>query len=238
MSTHSTIDDIEYAIRSPHYDAFTEPAQSKLLLIRLRGGATGAIPNASAGRRRSMRLRAMVNRVNAVAEGFVNHYEPAPEEDVMRWKRGLGQLAVKHYIKGEMKKRGRQLQTHPDRSVLVDFPAGYTLYVHLKGPANDPRKDCYLLHSTIAHRFRSPAEFFLHLIWLMKGKPWGRDKCECKYCKPKRTQTEIGEQYDTGYVRKPRITPPTTRRGGSSAEEIVGGLEDEGALTCASTSST
>jgi hypothetical protein len=79
---------------------------------------------------------------------------------------------------------------------LIDFPKGYTLWVHLTGDRNDPanpRTDAYLYGSP--HKiFRSPMEFFEHAIWLMKGGSEAETPCQCKYCMPGQNQRAINRR--------------------------------------------
>jgi len=84
---------------------------------------------------------------------------------------------------------------------LIDFPAGYTLWVHLTGESRDPanpRTDAYLYGSP--HKiFRSPMEFVEHAIWLMKrGGSAGRLQCLCKYCTPGQSQRAINSRLNHG----------------------------------------
>ena len=47
------------------------------------------------------------------------------------------------------------------------------------------------------HVFRSPAEFRLHLKWILEGqpmKPTRKPNCRCCYCDPSRTQGEISKE--------------------------------------------
>lgn len=85
--------------------------------------------------------------------------------------------------------------------ILVDFPEGYRLYEHVKktekdgqtevktkthaGGGND-RQDAYLYgHPTGRRkRFRSPADFFPHLLWLTTDESGDSDNCGCKICSP------------------------------------------------------
>jgi hypothetical protein len=95
-----------------------------------------------------------------------------------------------------------QLTRHTDIGcILVTFPEGYRLYEHVKktekdgqtevktkthaGGGND-RQDAYLYgHPTGRRkRFRSPADFFPHLLWLCTDDSGDPDNCGCKICSP------------------------------------------------------
>lgn len=85
--------------------------------------------------------------------------------------------------------------------ILVNFPEGYRLYEHVKktekdgqtevktkthaGGGND-RQDAYLYgHPTGRRkRFRSPADYFPHLLWLCTDESGDPDNCSCKICSP------------------------------------------------------
>lgn len=75
------------------------------------------------------------------------------------------------------------------------------MFVHYKGPQDNPRTDKYLIGvspstmtfplnlttpsgagSTLVNRFRSVPEFVLHAVWLMMDANLQRSNCGCKYC--------------------------------------------------------
>lgn len=74
--------------------------------------------------------------------------------------------------------------------VLKDWPAGYHMFDHHKGPERAPRHDAYLIGSATVNRFRSINEFVPHAEWLCRDPTMDRSNCECKYC-TKRPQKEI-----------------------------------------------
>jgi len=85
---------------------------------------------------------------------------------------------------------GWDYQGDPAKCVLANFPEGYKLFVIKSGG----RLDHYLCGFT--KQFRSPQEFHLHLLWLMKGMPIKkRNHCGCCYCYPKRSQGDISEMF-------------------------------------------
>lgn len=97
--------------------------------------------------------------------------------------------------------------------VLKDWPTNYRMYIHKKGAAANPREDVYLFGmyslnipfseyakpfakqgSVHSPKYRSPAEFIPHAIWLSRNCSV---PCECKYCskKPQREITSnMGQQ--------------------------------------------
>jgi hypothetical protein len=99
-------------------------------------------------------------------------------------------------------RRAARLTLYTDNGcILVTFPEGYRLYEHVKktekdgqtevktkthaGGGND-RQDAYLYgHPTGRRkRFRSPADFFPHLLWLTMDESGDPDNCGCKICSP------------------------------------------------------
>ncbi|CAG8597333.1 7421_t:CDS:2, partial [Scutellospora calospora] len=69
-------------------------------------------------------------------------------------------------------------------ATLIDLPDGYALYERVKqypvddsGKAKPTRKDTYLFGN--GSKFRSPAEFEDHILWLASDKA---SSCKCRYC--------------------------------------------------------
>ncbi|CAG8803785.1 34197_t:CDS:2, partial [Racocetra persica] len=69
-------------------------------------------------------------------------------------------------------------------AILTDLPEGYALFEHIKqyppdesGKAKPIRKDTYLFGN--GSKYRSPAEFEEHLLWLASNKT---SSCRCRYC--------------------------------------------------------
>ncbi len=85
--------------------------------------------------------------------------------------------------------------------MLVSFPEHYRLYEHVKktvkdgkteikskthaGGGND-RQDAYLYGHPAGRkkRYRSPADFFPHLLWLCTDESGDPENCGCKICSP------------------------------------------------------
>jgi hypothetical protein len=90
----------------------------------------------------------------------------------------------------------------PVRSFLLqEFPAGFTLWEHIKktetadGTGKAPktkshaagghdRMDAYLYGHHGKKRFRSPGEFFPHLLWLLTDESKSYENCRCVCCCP------------------------------------------------------
>lgn len=85
--------------------------------------------------------------------------------------------------------------------MLITFPENYRLYEHVKKTEKDgktevrskthaaggnERQDAYLYGHPEGRRkrYRSPADFFPHLLWLSTDESGDHDNCGCKICSP------------------------------------------------------
>ena len=85
--------------------------------------------------------------------------------------------------------------------MLMTFPENYRLYEHVKKTEKDgklevknkthaaggnDRQDAYLYGHPMGRRkrFRSPGDFFPHLLWLCTDESGDPDNCTCKICSP------------------------------------------------------
>lgn len=85
--------------------------------------------------------------------------------------------------------------------MLIAFPENYRLYEHVKKTEKDgktevkakthaaggnERQDAYLYGHPEGRRkrYRSPADFFPHLLWLCTDESGDHDNCGCKICSP------------------------------------------------------
>ncbi|KAI0075301.1 hypothetical protein K474DRAFT_1664349 [Panus rudis PR-1116 ss-1] len=100
--------------------------------------------------------------------------------------------------------------------VLKDWPSGYAMFDHNKGPQANPRHDPYLYGTTNAPKFRSANEFVPHAIWLFTDPTMDRSNCECKYCakKPQKAiSATLGLSQKKGGSPSPSgVTRPTRLR--------------------------
>ncbi|TCD61957.1 hypothetical protein EIP91_007665 [Steccherinum ochraceum] len=161
----SQMQTVEIIIRTAYYEAYTESSQSKCLLVRV--FESDAVPGGRSSSNSEWRIRQTDE--DEAEDDFVDDFVEADEKALTRWKRKVGMLVVRDFVKPEVQRRGLKWRT--DMSMLVDFPAGYTLYMRRKGDKTTTRKDYYLRGSSHVRQFRSPDEFYLHLIWLMSGQP-------------------------------------------------------------------
>lgn len=125
-----------------------------------------------------------------------DYYEllPPGDEKAVQWKAELGEM-----LRQEM---NRMNGPEDVAWILADFPENYRLYRHgQKGKdrmsesmvSGDPKMkksskgDDYFLYGypfERKKRFKSPKEFFPHLLWLAEGKSDDHTDCECKHCCP------------------------------------------------------
>ncbi|EMD38934.1 hypothetical protein CERSUDRAFT_104223 [Gelatoporia subvermispora B] len=136
-------------------------------------------------------------------EGHVNYMQSTDlsEKVAVNWRNAVGAKVAS----------GMGLPDGP-AYVLKEWPAGYRMFVHYKGPQANPRTDVYLFGSQHIQRFRSINEFIPHAVWLCTDPTMNRANCECKYCS-KRTQRTVTE--DLGLAPKPssvRGSPTASRR--------------------------
>ncbi|KAI1503687.1 hypothetical protein F5X99DRAFT_87828 [Biscogniauxia marginata] len=106
------------------------------------------------------------------------HHERLPDQDPRcdPWKDKLGSML------------GRQLFPKDERIFYLEsLPSNY--HLRLKSNGKDGRQDLYLYgypgdKNTVAKSFKSPAEFFPHLLWLARGGERKREDCSCCLCNP------------------------------------------------------
>ena len=87
--------------------------------------------------------------------------------------------------------------------------------------ADDPnhRQDSYLYRHSQGprKRFRSPADFYPHLLWLATDNSGDSDNCSCKICTPEDIQVfEKPSAKGHYWCSKIRGTPPSPKRGRSA----------------------
>lgn len=109
--------------------------------------------------------------------------------------------------------------------ILKELPEGFVLWEHVKykvdGSAEDKkqkgkhaagpyeRQDAYLYGHPQGRkkRYRSPADFFPHLIWLATDKENDRRNCSCKICSPDGDEETQVETVKAEVVKK-EVKPP------------------------------
>lgn len=138
----------------------------------------------------------------------------------MDWRRKLGgmlarEIGVKDKAAGmfyptlDVEMRASADVSRDNGYILAVFPENYRLYEHVKktekdgkttelktkthaGGGND-RQDAYLYGHPLGRkkRFRSPADFFPHLLWLCTDESGDPDNCGCKVCSPEDLENAI-----------------------------------------------
>ncbi|KAF2227143.1 hypothetical protein BDZ85DRAFT_293919 [Elsinoe ampelina] len=127
------------------------------------------------------------------ANGISDYYREVDmdEQKHLDWRRKLGGMLARDMG-----------QADPERGyMLASFPENYRLYEHVKraedeskavktvknhaGGGNE-RQDAYLYGHPLGKRkrFRSPADFYPHLLWLATDEDGDPDNCWCKICCP------------------------------------------------------
>ncbi|KAN0096637.1 Transcription-silencing protein Clr2 domain containing protein [Hyaloscypha variabilis] len=154
------------------------------------------------------------------ANGNVDCYKKLEIDEAKHvdWRRKLGGMLM-HLLGGK---------EHADRNyILREFPDGYVLWEHVKynvakaaaeskkekgkhAAGVFERQDAYLYGHPQGRkkRFRSPADFFPHLLWLMTDQEGDPMNCSCKICSPD------GDEDPTAFsgkseVKNLKLNPPT-----------------------------
>ncbi|KAH8808918.1 transcription-silencing protein Clr2-domain-containing protein [Xylogone sp. PMI_703] len=130
------------------------------------------------------------------AEGYVDFYEPLGLEDTKAkdWRRKLGGMLM--HVLGGKESAGKSY-------ILKEFPEAYVLYEHKKYNQNKvsedktkekgkhaagvfERQDAYMYGHPQGRkkRYRSPADFFPHVLWLATDEEGDPRNCSCKLCSP------------------------------------------------------
>ncbi|KAG9229329.1 transcription-silencing protein Clr2-domain-containing protein [Amylocarpus encephaloides] len=137
-------------------------------------------------------------------KGNVDVYKrlDADESKAVDWRRKLAGMFMHEYGKKE----------HANKKfILSELPEGYVLWEHLKynvdkinGDKKEKgkhaggvyeRQDAYLYGHPQGRkkRFRSPADFFHHMIWLSWDQEGDNRNCSCKFCSPDGSDDEVVE---------------------------------------------
>ncbi|KAF2204407.1 hypothetical protein GQ43DRAFT_409629 [Delitschia confertaspora ATCC 74209] len=134
------------------------------------------------------------------AKGVADYYRELDETEPknLDWRKKLGGMLVREV-------GGPQLADKAFTAILHEFPENYRLYEHIKskvegdknpsknhsGGGHD-RQDAYLYGHPRGpkKRFRSPADFFPHLLWLATDESGDPGNCTCKLCCPEQIEVE------------------------------------------------
>ncbi|KAK7527109.1 transcription-silencing protein Clr2-domain-containing protein [Phyllosticta citriasiana] len=137
------------------------------------------------------------------ANGISDFYRPILENEAkhLDWRRKLGGMLLR-----ELSQSGEHQHK---AAILAHFPENYRLFEHIKSRAHDgdpqskrasknhaggghDRQDAYLYGHPDGRkkRYRSPADFFPHLLWLATDKTGDPGNCACKICCPEEFQED------------------------------------------------
>lgn len=142
-------------------------------------------------------------------QGISDYYRLLEKDDPkhMDWRKKLGGMLLREV-------GGPQNEDKWSQTLLHDFPEGYRLYEHIKAKSNNEtrsaknhsggghdRQDAYLYGYPKGpkKRFRSPVEFFPHLLWLSTDETSDYQNCTCRICSPMQLELE-----------KPAVKPDVT----------------------------
>ncbi|QIW99313.1 hypothetical protein AMS68_004831 [Peltaster fructicola] len=135
--------------------------------------------------------------------GVSDYYRECEINEVksLDWRRKLGGMLAREL---QWKDKNGSEST----CILAAFPQNYRLYEHIKKSEKDgktevknkthaaggnDRQDAYLYGHPAGRRkrYRSPADFFPHLLWLCTDETGDPDNCSCKLCCPEELENMI-----------------------------------------------
>ncbi|KIV99610.1 uncharacterized protein PV09_08785 [Verruconis gallopava] len=135
-------------------------------------------------------------------KGVSDYYRPLTMHDAkhLDWRRKLAGMLVKEL-------GGKDFSYADGAYILDDLPENYRLFEHVKSKPTDgdakpgkthaggghDRQDAYLYGHPGGRkkRFRSPGDFFPHLLWLCTDEAGDPMNCTCKLCSPDELQTDV-----------------------------------------------
>ncbi|KAJ4983000.1 hypothetical protein SVAN01_11495 [Stagonosporopsis vannaccii] len=134
------------------------------------------------------------------AQGQCDYYRLIERDDPKHidWRKKLGGMLLREI-------GGKQHEDKWQQCLLWEFPENYKLYEHIKTKADGQaktsknhsggghdRQDAYLYGYPKGprKRFRSPVEFFPHLLWLCTDENSDMQNCTCKMCSPVQLEVE------------------------------------------------
>ncbi|KAF1841231.1 uncharacterized protein K460DRAFT_348061 [Cucurbitaria berberidis CBS 394.84] len=134
-------------------------------------------------------------------QGQCDYYRLIKKDDPkhLDWRKKLGGMLLRE-IGGKQHEADKWQQC-----ILWELPENYVLYEHIKTKADGQvktvknhsggghdRQDAYLYGYPKGpkKRFRSPIEFFPHLLWLYTDETSDYNNCTCKMCSPQQPEPE------------------------------------------------
>ncbi|KAH0556274.1 hypothetical protein GP486_005800 [Trichoglossum hirsutum] len=184
------------------------PAYYKIHILR----SDGKLDFTSSGRLQPNRPTDSQLDKSPNAKGVIDFYRKVNPHDAKEtdWRKKLGGMLAKQLGQAEQNGiyQNHQLKFHSPightdkRYILAALPENYRLYEHEKWSADSDSKskrpnekhakggadrhDAYLYGHPKGHRkrYRSPREFFPHLLWLATDPTGDPRNCSCKICAP------------------------------------------------------
>lgn len=173
-------------------------------------------------------------------DGNVDCYKKleSDEPKAVDWRRKLGGMMM-HVLGGKghagmaslVSCVSRSCSQHADKNyILKELPEGYVLWEHVKYNVDKAaeekkkekgkhaagvfeRQDAYLYGHPQGRkkRFRSPADFFPHLLWLATDPEGDARNCSCKICSPDGEEEVVNEptRVEAPVKKETRILPPS-----------------------------
>ena len=180
------------------------------------------------------------------AQGISDFYRECKFGDAKEidWRRKLAGMLIREL--GENQHRGdfcicpihSRNGTYPGvgkNYILAVLPENYRVYEHIKcrldpdglpqkitnnhaGGGNE-RQDAYLYGHPFGRkkRYRSPAEFFPHLLWLATDEHGDPDNCSCKFCSPEEIEQQKEPQRPVTKDQRPVDAMPSAALTGMPA---------------------
>ncbi|KAF2645968.1 hypothetical protein P280DRAFT_389845 [Massarina eburnea CBS 473.64] len=132
-------------------------------------------------------------------QGIADFYREVKKDDPKHvdWRKKLGGMLLREI-------GGKEHEGKWNQCILHHFPPGYHLYEHIKSKSSTDkttknhsggghdRQDAYLYGYPKGpkKRFRSPIEFFPHLLWLSTDDSSDYSNCTCRICSPLQIEVE------------------------------------------------
>ncbi|KAF4549115.1 putative transcription-silencing protein [Elsinoe fawcettii] len=179
------------------------------------------------------------------ANGVRDYYREVDldEQKHLDWRRKLGGMLARDLGQSDTE-RGY---------MLASFPENYRLYEHVKrsddeskgiktvknhaGGGNE-RQDAYLYGHPLGRkkRFRSPADFYPHLLWLATDQAGDPDNCSCKICCPeeidekslpakKETKQEVKQETKATVKQETLQKTPMQRQPSQDSKPLAQGVQ-------------
>ncbi|KAF1993673.1 hypothetical protein P154DRAFT_527608 [Amniculicola lignicola CBS 123094] len=160
------------------------------------------------------------------AQGICDYYRlvGVDEPKHLDWRKKLGGMLLREI-------GGKAYESRWCQSLLLELPEGYRLYEHIKSKADGStktvknhsggghdRQDAYLYGYPQGpkKRFRSPVEFFPHLLWLATDVTSDYENCTCRLCSPYQLDLEkpvAKQEADPPKIKQENAPTPTPTPG-------------------------